>query len=136
MKISSYNMKNTYLLYIFFAFFCFSCQESLEDRAFKEAKEFTQKNCPTPAKNYTIIDSITFNKTTKTYTYYYSFCDLFDNNELVKENKEVIHKYLKKNLDTNPNIKIYKEAGFKFTYIVHSFKNKKVILYQDSFHFN
>ncbi len=128
-------MKNTYLLYIFFAFFCFSCQESLEDRAFKEAKEFTEKNCLTPAQNYTIIDSIAFDKISKIYTYYYSFCDLFDNNELVKENKEVIHKYLKKNSDTNPNIKIYKEAGFKFTYIVHSFKNKNIILYHDSFHF-
>lgn len=136
MKISSYKMKNTYLLYTIFAFLCFSCQESLEDRAFKEAKEFTEKNCPTPAQNYTIIDSITFDKMSKTYTYYYSFCDLFDNKELIKENKDVIHKHLKKNLDTNPNIRIYKEAGFKFTYIVHSFKNKKVILYQDSFHFN
>ena len=42
-------MKFTKLFFI--AIGCFllaSCQESLEDKAAKECKEYTQKHCPTP----------------------------------------------------------------------------------------
>ena len=36
-------------------------------------------------------------------------------------------------LTDNPGLKSYKEAGFKFVYIVHSTKEPTKILYQDSF---
>ena len=36
------------------------CQESLEDRAAKECKEYTQKHCPTPMVNNTRMDSMTY----------------------------------------------------------------------------
>ena len=38
-------------------------------------------------------------------------------------------------LTDNPGLKSYKEAGFKFVYIVNSTKEPTKILYQDSFSF-
>ena len=40
----------------------FACQESMEDRAAREAKEYTKRMCPTPIYNDTRTDSVTFDK--------------------------------------------------------------------------
>ena len=37
-----------------------SCTESLEDKAAREAKEYTEKYCPTPYVNDSRTDSATF----------------------------------------------------------------------------
>ena len=39
-----------------------SCQESLEERAEREAREYTEKHCPTPPQNDVITDSIVFDR--------------------------------------------------------------------------
>ena len=50
----------------------FSCHENLEDRAARETKEFTEKKCPVMVDQFTIMDSITFDRATKTVHSYYS----------------------------------------------------------------
>ena len=47
-----------------------SCSESIEDRAAREAKEYTEKVCPTPFVNDGRTDSTVFDKNTRTYIYY------------------------------------------------------------------
>lgn len=42
-----------------------SCHENLEKRAQREAREYTEKYCPTPVQNYTRTDSVTFDIKTK-----------------------------------------------------------------------
>ena len=42
------------------ALFMVSCQESLEDRCAREAKEYTDKNCPAKMDTNIIMDSLTF----------------------------------------------------------------------------
>ena len=56
-----------------------SCQESLEQRAAREAAEFTQKSCPTPERDNMITDSMTFDIPTHTFVYYYSVTGPADN---------------------------------------------------------
>ena len=80
-----------------------ACQESLEDRAVREAKEYTEKFCPTPVVNYTRTDSMSFDKPTKTYYYY---CSLTE------------------------NMKVYKEANFSFAYLLRSDKNPRKVYFQ------
>ena len=44
-----------------------SCHENLEKRAQREAREYTEKYCPTPVQNYTRTDSVAFDVKTKIY---------------------------------------------------------------------
>ena len=110
-----------------------SCTESLEDKAAREAKEYTEKYCPTPYVNYSRTDSATFDKSTKTYVYYISLRNKADNKQVIEANKNKLHKIQKEALDNNPGLKKYKEEHFTFRFVYHSAKNPKEILLDDVF---
>lgn len=110
-----------------------SCTESLEDKAAREAKEYTEKYCPTPYVNDSRTDSATFDKSTKTYVYYISLRNKADNKQVIEANKDKLHKIQKEALDNNPGLKKYKEEHFTFRFIYHSAKNPKEILLDDVF---
>lgn len=52
-----------------------SCQETMEEKAARQAKEYTERYCPTPVVNYSRTDSIVFDRERKVYIYYISFCE-------------------------------------------------------------
>lgn len=110
-----------------------SCTESLEDKAVREAKEYTKKVCPTPYVNDGRTDSASFDKSTRTYTYYMSLRGKADNALLINNNKKKLHEIQKESLDNNPGLKKYKEAHFSFRFIYHSAKNPKEVLLDDTF---
>ena len=121
---------------IYFAVFASlltSCTESLEDRAAREAKEYTQKYCPTPYVNDSRTDSASFEKSSRVYTYYISLRNAADNKQAIDANKQKLHKLQKEALDNNPGLKKYKEAHFTFRFIYHSSKNPNEILLDDTF---
>jgi len=107
-----------------------SCQESLEDRAAREAKEYTEKFCPTPTVNYTRTDSVAFDKATKTYHYYCSVTDKMDDADLIAHHKAEIEEKLAQSIKDNTSIKAYKDAGFSFAFTLRSDKNPKTVLLQ------
>lgn len=109
-----------------------SCHENLEDRCVREAKEYTEKYCPTPVVNSTRTDSVTFDKATKTYQYFCSFVNELDNPEIVKQNTQKLHSLLIKEIKDNTSIKKLKEANYNFAYIIHSNKNPDKVLYQQT----
>lgn len=109
-----------------------ACHESLEDKSVREAKEYTEKYCPTPVVNGTRTDSVTFNKATKTYTYHCSFVGELDNVNIVEQNKKKLHALLEKEIKDNTNIKKLKEAKYNFAYIIRSDKQPKTVLYQQT----
>ena len=110
-----------------------SCTESLEDKAAREAKEYTEKYCPTPYVNDSRTDSATFDKSTKTYVYYISLRNKADNKQVIEANKNKLHKIQKEALDNNPGMKKYKEEHFTFRFVYHSAKNPKEVLLDDLF---
>ena len=110
-----------------------SCTESLRDKAAREAKEYTEKFCPTPYVNDSRTDSAAFDKNTKVYTYYITLRNKADNKQAIDANKEKLHKLQKQALDNNPGLKKYKEEHFTFRFIYHSAKNPKEVLLDDSF---
>ena len=110
-----------------------SCTESLEDKAAREAKEYTEKYCPTPYVNDSRTDSATFDKSTKTYVYYISLRNKADNKQVIEANKNKLHKIQKEALDNNPGLKKYKEEHFTFRFVYHSAKNPKEVLLDDLF---
>lgn len=106
------------------------CSESLEDRSAREAKEYTEKYCPTPIVNGTRTDSVKFLKTTKTYTYYCSFWNAKDNEFVIKDYEPELRKLLIKGVKDNTSIEKLKEAGFNFEYIVRSGKNPDKVMFR------
>ena len=62
-------MKKIILFAAAVAMLAVSCQESLEDRAAREAQEFTRKNCPMKLGNGITTDSMVFDKVTLTLHY-------------------------------------------------------------------
>lgn len=125
-------MRNTLLL-IAASVLLAGCHESLEQRARREAQEYTKKNCPTPWVNYTRTDSVVFDTSSRTYTYYCSVNDRMDDADLIKAHTADITNGLQEELSQNTAIKTYKEAGFAFAYVMRSYKDKRQVLYQHTF---
>ncbi len=107
--------------------------ESIEDRAAREAKEYTEKVCPTPFVNDGRTDSTVFDKKTHTYIYYMTLRNKADNVILIKQNHKKLYDVQKQSLDNNPGLQKYKEAHFSFRFIYHSAKNPKEVLLDDTF---
>lgn len=105
-----------------------SCQESLEDKAEREAKDYTRKYCPTPKQNYSRTDSIVFDKQRKVYTYYVSLYDEMDNQEVIDRNRDQITSMLQQSIRESTSIKNFVEAGFRFEYVCHSGSDPKKVL--------
>lgn len=114
-----------YLFIPFVAVFLASCHESLEERAEREAKEFTKKNCPMKVSEYVTNDSMTYEKDSRTIHYYYSIKGKADTTALDKKQAKA---ELIKGIKDATGIRNYKENGFNFAYTYYSTKNKGQIL--------
>lgn len=110
-----------------------ACTESLEDKAAREAKEYSEKVCPTPYINDGRTDSTIFDKTSRTYIYYMSLRGKADNAKIINANKKKLYQIQKQALDNNPGLKKYQEAHFTFRFIYRSAKNPKQVLLDDTF---
>lgn len=105
-----------------------SCHDSIDDRAEKEAKKYTERYCPTPVRDSQRTDSMTFDRATHTYNYYYTLVGAADNAEVVNENKQKIIDMLKKGIVNDTRMQAYKEAGFKFRFVYRSASTGKVLV--------
>lgn len=110
-----------------------ACHESIEDRAEREAREYTRRNCPTPTKDYVRTDSIVFHRDTREYIYYCTITDEMDNTEVIDRNRKFIHDRLLQSIRQSTDIIAYKKAGFIIVYECRSDNNPKLILYRDRF---
>lgn len=108
--------------------FVVSCQESIVDKAEREAKEYTRKYCPTPEINNSRTDSIVFDRQTLTYTYYISFVNQLDDEELIADHRMEIEQMLIGNVRESTNMKMYLESGFRFKYVCRSGSNPEKVL--------
>ena len=116
----------------FFPIFLSSCQESLEDKAARQAKEYTERYCPTPVINYSRTDSVVFDQKRNVYIYYLSFCDMLDDSEIIEENRDKITDMLTQSVRESTGLKNFIEAGFRFEYVCHSEKEPKKVLFKVS----
>lgn len=107
-----------------------SCHESIEQRAEREAKEFTEKYCPTPVNNFTRTDSVVFYPSTRTYHYFCTFTDKMDDPKVISENKTTINELLRQAISASTDLKAYKDADFTFAYTCHSAKDPQKVLFE------
>ena len=110
------------------ALMCSCHHDTIEDRAEREAKEYTKKFCPTPYSNDVRTDSLSFDKSSKTFTYYCRLRGLIDNPNVIAENEAKLKNAIRENFSNDTGTKIYKDASFNFIYILRSDKDPNTIL--------
>ena len=103
------------------------CQGSLEERTLREVKEYTQRRCPEPQGNNSILDSLTFDVKTHTLTHYYRLTGASDNEENAKMMKDRLNDEMIEATRKDMTYKRYKDAGYTFRYIARSDSSGKVI---------
>ncbi|TGX82245.1 hypothetical protein E5358_08050 [Palleniella muris] len=113
--------------------FLSSCQESIEERAEREAREYTLKYCPTPPQNDVITDSIVYHSATKTYSTYMTFTDKLDDKEMLAGHNDEIVESMLQMVRSNAGMQAYKDAGFSFEYVCRSQKTPGTMLLHVTF---
>ena len=101
------------------------CQETLEERAARESRDYTEKHCPAPIAYQVTMDSMTFDKASHTFGYYYSLSGTLDDSTYLQKNNP--RDMLLQQVKNSTNLKMYKEAGYGFRYVYHSTKNKATL---------
>lgn len=110
-----------------------SCHRTtLEDQAEKMAEDYTERYCPTPVTDMQRTDSITFDRDTHTLNYFFTLTDKADNADNVAKVKKKITNALLAELKENTNMRVYKDAGYKFHYTFRS-ESTKSTLYEVTF---
>ena len=109
------------------------CQKSLEDRAEQEARDYTRKFCPTPVHNHTRTDSLVFDRQSLTFIYYCTLTDFMDDAKLIEENRQMLTDGLRQSIQESTGLKVYKDAGYSFRYVLRSEKSPDTILYESTF---
>ena len=101
-----------------------ACQESLEERAAREAREVTEAKCPMPIGDNMYMDSVVFSIPTLTQTQYFRFTGDTDNDSVAATLQDAsIRTTLVQELKNAPNYKALMQRGVNFRYIYRSTKD-------------
>ena len=119
------------LVFMALAMFLASCQETLEERCAREAKEYTAKNCPARLEDNIIMDSLAFEKSTRTLHYYYRLTGTADKEGALDSARA--RNLLKDMLRNTTSMKIYKDNEYNFAYTYHSEKDPRKLLFEVTF---
>jgi hypothetical protein len=120
-------MKKIFLLPVLMAVLT-ACQESLEQRAERTMRDYSEKNCPLKLSESIVMDSCSFEADTHTLHYFYHFSGALDNDSSL--NKEGMRQILVDALKNETSTRIYKEAGYNFMYTYFSEKRPDQILFE------
>lgn len=86
--------------------------ENFDKRCAREAKEYTEKQCPRRMDPYTVMDSLTYQEHTHTLAYHYTLEGKLDNDSiLTRELFDAFAQQLRKELINSVDLKMYKEKS-------------------------
>ena len=112
---------NTTLLLGALLGFCACHFESFDERCAREAREYTEKQCPRRMDQYTLMDSLTYDDHSRTLNYYYTLEGVLDNDTVMNaQSCESLKDLLRKNVVNSVDLKSYKEKGISFSYYYYS----------------
>ena len=111
--------------------FLTACQESIDEKATREAKVYTQKNCPAMLAGNTTIDSLAFEPSTRTFHYYYTLSGVADT--VIPSMHDSMRETLLHALKNTTSMKDYKDEGFNFAYTYRSQKHPETIIFDVTF---
>ena len=108
-----------------------ACQETLEEKAAREAELYTKNNCQSVLAKNMMMDSLTFEANTHTLHFYYTLSGEADTVGVM--NQIDAKTLLLSELKNTTAMLAYKEAGYNFAYTYHSQKNPQVVIFQTVF---
>ena len=108
-----------------------ACQESLDERAAREAKMYTKKNCPAKISETVVMDSMTFEADTRTLHYYYTLTGIADS--LGIEDMDEARSRLLAELKNTTALASFKEEGFRFAYTYRSQRSPQKVHFETVF---
>lgn len=112
-----------------------SCKkQTIDDVAEEQAKGLTE-NCPFVVGDGIVNDSVTYNRTTRTLSYYFTVAGEIDSAEYMESNKQATHDALASDLRNQIELNRYIEEGISFRYVYHSASEPGVVRYEDTFKF-
>lgn len=95
-----------------------ACQENFDNRLQRETREFTKNHCPQEIEPGCILDSISYDCTNRTYTWWYQLSDT--GVWVFQQNASLLHHRLKENLQNDTELKALKSKGINFRYVYRS----------------
>lgn len=107
-----------------------ACHEDLKERAMREAREFTRKNCPQRLQGGLTCDSMVFEANDSTLHYYYTVEGKIDDKNVMAFYATKLRDGLLENIRNDVTSRTFKEAGFNYGVTIHSAKNKGQKLYE------
>ena len=119
-------MRKAIILLAATSFALAACQETIEERAAREARETTEAKCPMPIGDNMFLDSIVFDIPTRTQSQYFRFTGESDNDSVVNmlgDAKSVLVNELK----NTPGYKSLMNADVNFHYVYRSTRDPQKI---------
>ena len=110
-----------------------SCTESFEERCRREAREFTERQCPRLVDQFMILDSMTYADEPQGFTYHYRLTGELDNpQKLSPQVQGQFTEHMQQSLRQDISLRRYKDRGFTFTYRYRSERSDS-LLFEASF---
>ena len=113
------------LTFVVFLSVLTACQESLEDKCEREAKDYTRRNCPQKMDENSILDSLVFERPTRTIHYYYTLTGFADQDSILEKVDAV--NVLRNEVKNSTALRVYKENKFRVAYTYRSQKEPKKV---------
>ena len=104
-----------------------SCQSNFDHRLQEEAKAYTANNCPQQVEEGTMLDSVSYDIKSHTYTLHYSVNT--QNEQALQQKGTMLHQLLLNELRNDVNYKEVKDNNVTFNYVYRS-ANTGLIVYQ------
>lgn len=91
--------------------------ENFDERCAREAREITRKNCPRPVEEGIVLDSLSYDKNTRTMTYCHTVSEPLDHDSLyTQEVKDALFDIQVKDIVQSITLKQYKDKNVNFRY--------------------
>lgn len=96
-----------------------SCQKSFDERLSEDAKEYTEKHCPSIIEPGQLLDSITYDPATRTLHQWHTFIGPLDTDEArqaIQQNPDALRNRIREHLCSDTKWQTCKEEGIVFLY--------------------
>ena len=106
-------------------------KQTLEERLYQEAQQFTHKNCPKEIDKFTVMDSCTFSIPKRTYYYNYSVKGELDVDSLYTQSLyDRFRDQLLSDIKNSIQLKGCKDEGIILCYRYYSHRSGKLLMKQ------
>lgn len=107
-----------------------SCQENFDKRLQREAKEYSVQHCPQQVQEETMLDSTTYDISTRTFTRWFTLSGSLDTpqaQEIMQKQQSTLQQALLKELQDDPKWKYCIEKEILFAYKYRSKKTGNIV---------